>query len=367
MKYKIVDKLSLLFDLYGSDADFIEEYENILAEKLLLSRCVDINEEVKNIELLKLRFGENKMIRSTVILRDVNDSQRFNTSYKEDLKVSRRYSDVSGLTPLNSTMLFVSSGYWPINSDVTHFQYPAAFKKVFDEIHEQFRNKKQIMLLQHHNNLGAVELELSFKNGQTHVFRCEPVQAIIVSMFDQSNNPNGGSISLETIADRLEAHPNYIRSKIFYWTKKAVIREVKRSVMASSSLNMSKTLGISQAFGRADTMVDDTVQYELVDNYLPVEDADDIGEEVENELISRDKLTTRDMAYNLKRYESKIISILSINGSKSLAKIKCLLDTVYKIDNEMINMSELSEILTAMVKKRKITVLNDIYSLCMHV
>lgn len=356
-----------MFDLYGSDADFIEEYENILAEKLLLSRCEDINEEIKNIELLKLRFGENKMIRSTVILRDVDDSHRFNVGYKDDLKRSRKYSDINGLTPLNSTMLFVSSGYWPINSDVTHFEYPPAFMRVFDEIHDQFKNKKHIMLLQHHNNLGAVELELSFKNGQNHKFRCEPVQAIIITMFDQSNYPAGGYLSLEMIADRLKAHPNYIRSKMFFWIKKAVIREVKRNVMASSSLNVSKTISMSQPFGRADTMVDDTVQYELVENYQPVEDADDLGEELENELISRDKLTTRDMAHNLKRYESKIISILSINGSKSLAKIKCLLDTVYKIDNEMINMSELSEVLNAMVKKRKITVLNDIYSLCMHV
>lgn len=74
LKYKVIDRLSLLFDLFGSDADFIEEYENILAEKFLLSRVTDINEEIKNIELLKLRFGENKMLRSTVIMRDVNDS-----------------------------------------------------------------------------------------------------------------------------------------------------------------------------------------------------------------------------------------------------------------------------------------------------
>lgn len=357
----------MLFDLYGSDADFIEEYENILAEKLLLSRCIDINEEIKNIELLKLRFGENKMIRSTIILRDVDDSHRFNMSYKEDLRKSNKYSDFLGLNPLNSTMLFVSSGYWPINNDVTHFEYPPAFKQVFDEIHDQFKNKKHIMLLEHHNNLGSVELELNFRNGQSHVFKCEPIQAIIITMFDQAANPQGSSISLDVIAEKLQAHPNYIRSKIFYWIKKAVIREVKKNVAVSSSLNISKALGTSQAFARGETLMEDSVLYELVENYQPVEEADDLGEEMENELISRDKLTSRDMAYNLKRYESKIISILSINGSKSLAKIKCLLDTVYKIDNQMINMSELSEALTAMVKKRKITVLNDVYSLVMHV
>lgn len=340
-----------------------------MAEKLLLSRCDDINEEIKNIELLKLRFGENKMIRSTVILRDVDDSYRFNVSYQDTLKSSRKFSEFQGLSPLTSSMLFVSSGYWPINNDVTHFEYPTVFKNIFEEIHDQFKSKKHIMLLEHHNNLGSVELELNFKTGQSHVFKCEPIQAIIITMFDQNSNPSGGCISLELIAEKLKAHPNYIRSKIFYWIKKAVIREVKRNVITSSSLNMAKVMGMPQAFGRADTMVDDSIQYELVEDYQPVEEGQgqEVVEEIENELISRDKLTTRDMAYNLKRYESKIISILSINGSKSLAKIKCLLDTVYKIDNEMINMSELTEVLTAMVKKRKIMVLNDIYSLCMHV
>jgi len=52
IKYKDVDKLSLLFQMFGLDADFIEEYENMLADKLLLSRVVDINEDFKKIELL---------------------------------------------------------------------------------------------------------------------------------------------------------------------------------------------------------------------------------------------------------------------------------------------------------------------------
>lgn len=185
----MIDRLSLLFDLFGSDADFIEEYENILAEKFLLSRVTDINEEIKNIELLKLRFGETKMLRSTVIMRDVNDSHRFNHNYQEDLKASRQPQNQAAFSPTHSRLLFVSSGFWPVNSEVSHFEYPEAFGKVFEQVHAQFKKHKHIMSLKHHNNLGSVELELTFRNGQKGKFRCEPVQAAIISLFDKTNNP----------------------------------------------------------------------------------------------------------------------------------------------------------------------------------
>lgn len=371
LKYKEIDKLSLLFELFGSDSDFIEEYENILAEKLLLSRVLDINEEIKNIELLKLRFGESKLLRSTVILRDVDDSQRFNTNYKTDLQRSKRYSTYAGLSPLSSNLLFVSSGYWPINSGVTFFEYPEPFKKIFDEIHEQFKRQKQIMLLEHHNNLGTVELELKFKNGEKHGFTCEPIQAIIITQFDKNNNPSGGGITLEELAEKLQAHQNYIRSKIFYWIKKGVIEEQKRNTNVSSSLQQSKSLNFGpKGFGRLDTIQDDSVVYELVEEYTPNDNVDEnaLIEEIDHEQIGRDKISSRDVLANLKKFEPKIISILSLNGPKTINKLKCLLDTVYRPDdNSQILMNDLTEILNALVKRRKITVQNEIYSLCSHV
>ena len=229
----MIDRLSLLFDLFGSDADFIEEYENILAEKFLLSRVTDINEEIKNIELLKLRFGETKMLRSTVIMRDVNDSHRFNHNYQEDLKASRQPQNQAAFSPTHSRLLFVSSGFWPVNSEVSHFEYPEAFGKVFEQVHAQFKKHKHIMSLKHHNNLGSVELELTFRNGQKGKFRCEPVQAAIISLFDKTNNPQQASLSVDFIAERLQAHANYIKTKIFYWIKRGVLQELNKKAAAS--------------------------------------------------------------------------------------------------------------------------------------
>lgn len=357
----------MLFDLFGSDSDFIEEYENILAEKLLLSRVQDINEEIKNIELLKLRFGESKMIRSTVMLRDIDDSHRFNTNFKEDLRASKKFSGHLGLTPLNSNLLFVSSGYWPINTGVTHFEYPEGFLQIYNEIHEQFKKHKHIMILEHHNNLGSVQLELKFNNGAKHTFRCEPIQAIIVSFFDKKQNPSGNPISLDTLAKKAKAQQNYIKSKLYYWLKKGVIVEDKKGGPSSFPANQTSSMNFSQTtFIRMDTIQEDSIMYRLVEDYSPNETAEEeVAEEIENELFSRDKISSRDMIYNLKKYEPKITAILSLNGPKKIQKMKCLLETVYKPEgHNLISLNELTEILNELVKRRKITVQNEVYSLC---
>ena len=357
-----------MFDLFGSDSDFIEEYENILAEKLLLSRVMDINEEIKNIELLKLRFGESKMIRSTVMLRDVDDSHRFNLNFKTDLQAARGYSSYMGLSPLNSNLLFVSSGYWPINTGVTHFEYPEGFKKIFEEIHDQFKKHKHIMQLDHHNNLGTVQLDLKFKNGEKFCFKCEPIQAIIISQFDKHNNPTGNPISLDSLATRLKAQQNYIKSKLYFWLKKGVVVECKKQNTVGVSLTQSSSLNFSQnTFLKMDTITEDSVLYQLVEEYKPSEAAEEteMEEEIENELFSRDKISSRDMIYNLKKYEPKITAILSLNGPKKIQKMKCLLETVYKPEGfNLIRINELTEILNELVKRRKITVQNEVYSLC---
>ena len=153
-----------------------------------------------------------------------------------------------------------------MNSEVSHFEYPVAFGKVFEQVHEQFKKHKHIMSLKHHNNLGSVELELAFKNGQHDKFRCEPVQAAIISLFDKVNNPQQASLSVDFIAERLQAHANYIKAKIFYWIKRGVLQELSKKTSMSQSQTVMTTMA-SRAFGRSDTNIEEDAVYELVQNY----------------------------------------------------------------------------------------------------
>lgn len=50
----------------------------MLAEKLMGMKDFNIEEEMKNVELLKLRCGDNNLIACDIILKDVKDSNRVN-------------------------------------------------------------------------------------------------------------------------------------------------------------------------------------------------------------------------------------------------------------------------------------------------
>ena len=76
IKYQESDLVTVLVNLYGSQEAFINEYQNMLAEKLMSAKDYNINDEIKNIELLKIRFGEMALQTCNIIVKDVKDSQR---------------------------------------------------------------------------------------------------------------------------------------------------------------------------------------------------------------------------------------------------------------------------------------------------
>lgn len=54
------------------------EYKQMLDKRLLTSLEDNHNQELKNIELVKLRFGENSLHLCEVMLRDITESNRLN-------------------------------------------------------------------------------------------------------------------------------------------------------------------------------------------------------------------------------------------------------------------------------------------------
>jgi anaphase-promoting complex subunit 2 len=53
-------------------------YKQMLDKRLLTSLEDNHNQELKNIELVKLRFGENSLNSCEVMLRDITESNRLN-------------------------------------------------------------------------------------------------------------------------------------------------------------------------------------------------------------------------------------------------------------------------------------------------
>lgn len=87
------DIISMIVDIYGSKELFVNEYRNLLAERLLQTPEIQTPEkEIKNLELLKLRFGENLLHSCEVMLKDISDSKRINTHIQGAAFSNREFS-----------------------------------------------------------------------------------------------------------------------------------------------------------------------------------------------------------------------------------------------------------------------------------
>lgn len=80
------DIISMLVNIYGSKELFVNEYRNLLADRILSQFNYDTEREIRYLELLKLRFGEAQLHYCEVMLKDVTDSRRINSIIKENKK-----------------------------------------------------------------------------------------------------------------------------------------------------------------------------------------------------------------------------------------------------------------------------------------
>lgn len=69
----------MLVNIYGSKTLFVKEYRKLLSDRLLLNQHFDTEEEIRNLEFLKIRFGDTELHNCEVMLKDVADSKRINT------------------------------------------------------------------------------------------------------------------------------------------------------------------------------------------------------------------------------------------------------------------------------------------------
>jgi anaphase-promoting complex subunit 2 len=98
----------MLINIYGSRDLFVDEYTNMLADRLLAITDFNTDKEIKNIELLKLKFGENSFQRAAIMLRDMMQSKRVNALIVPKIANTE---DTHINVPLSATV--VSGLFWP--------------------------------------------------------------------------------------------------------------------------------------------------------------------------------------------------------------------------------------------------------------
>lgn len=77
---KTADIIQLLVSIYDTKELFVKELQILLAEKLLSIKDYAFEKELRNVEILKMRYGEAALAGLEVMLKDCADSKRTDTS-----------------------------------------------------------------------------------------------------------------------------------------------------------------------------------------------------------------------------------------------------------------------------------------------
>jgi len=307
------DILAMLVSIYGSKQLFVQEYRLMLADKLLSAQDYNTDEQVKTLELLKLRFGETSMRSPEVMIKDMDDSKRTNALLQSDC----------GNQSVDAVM--VSHVFWPPlqKEPMQHHQRIQRQLEEFGHSYGKLKNPRQLVWM---NQLGSVDLDLQVlgEDGtlQERSFKCSTLQATLILHFEDRMEWTLSHLSSET------GIPEHVLQKrISFWTTNGVLY-----VSSSSPSNTAYRL-VSQL-----QAVDETSQHED-----------------EQEGPSAVSMAAQEQE-EMEIYESYIIGMLTNLGQLPLQKIHNMLQTFVTGSEHRYDKTaaQLSSFLQKMAKEEKI-------------
>jgi len=214
-KHRRSDIISLFINMYGSKEKFIKEYQKWLSKRLQHNwfKNADESNEVRNLELFKLRFGEEEVSKCTVMFKDFADSRRINDNFNDS--VAENTED-----QVLYRTLIISNHFWP---DMTEhdIELPAEVQQSFDKFNKDYERLQASRSLELVKGAGSVDLELEFSNG-SRPFKVNPVLATIILKFGEQD-----VWSVDELSTAVKITPTSLRKKLSYWVQQGVIKSVK--------------------------------------------------------------------------------------------------------------------------------------------
>lgn len=214
-KRRSSDIISLLVSIYGSKDIFIDEYRAVLADRLLHQLNYNTAREIRNVELLKLRFGESHMHYCEVMLKDMADSRRINSNIREE--ESRLSEEEQPQLSLSSIIL--SSEFWPPLKE-EKLELPPLICQAMEAYTHRYEKLKAMRTLSWKPHLGSVTLDLELEDRTLTNLTVSPIHAAIILHFQEKS-----SWTLEELSVKLGAPKELVHRKLALWQQHGVLRE----------------------------------------------------------------------------------------------------------------------------------------------
>nr|XP_056716683.1 anaphase-promoting complex subunit 2 [Euleptes europaea] len=213
-KRRSSDIISLLVSIYGSKDLFINEYRTLLADRLLHQFNYSSEREIRNVELLKLRFGEAQMHYCEVMLKDMADSRRINTNIRdEEQKLPEEERP-----PFSLVAVILSSEFWPPLKE-EKLELPEQIKEAMEAYSKKYEKLKAMRTLNWKHHLGLVKLDVELAD-RTLSLSVSPVHAAIILHFQSKS-----TWTLDELSEVLKVPVTSLRRKMTLWLQQGVLRE----------------------------------------------------------------------------------------------------------------------------------------------
>ncbi|XP_031588116.1 anaphase-promoting complex subunit 2 [Oreochromis aureus] len=214
-KRRSSDIISLLVSIYGSKEIFIDEYRGVLADRLLQQLNYNTAREIRNVELLKLRFGESHMHYCEVMLKDMADSRRINSNIREEeSKLSEEEQP-----PLPLSAIILSSEFWPTLKE-EKLELPPVVCQAMEAYTHRYEKLKAMRTLSWKPHLGSVTLDVELEDRVLTNLTVSPIQAATIMYFQEKS-----SWTLEELSVKLGAPKELVHRKLALWQQQGVLRE----------------------------------------------------------------------------------------------------------------------------------------------
>lgn len=225
-KRRMGDITSLLMNIYGSKEIFVNEYRSLLAERLLALEDFTIDKELRQHELLKLRFGEDHMQKCEVMLKDMADSKRISARIHEDVTLNENGEtdsgdmDVNPSNKLAALQVFVLSRlFWPKFVSDEKLELPVEIKKAVDSYTKGYEQMKAARTLDFKPQLGTVSITIEFDAGGEKEFTVAPVLATMIMLFEEKT-----SWTLEEMSAKMQVPSATLQRKVGFWVGTGLLR-----------------------------------------------------------------------------------------------------------------------------------------------
>lgn len=169
---KSSDVISTIVSIYDTKDLFVKELQVLLAQRLLAVKDGNFDRERRNVEILKIRFGEAALQVCEVMLRDMTDSRRID-------------QHVQSQTASSMHPTIISRHFWPA-LESSNMVMPGQFQILQEKYAQEFSVFKPDKVLRWLPHLGRVHLELELED-RTLEADVPPLEAAFIELFSEKD------------------------------------------------------------------------------------------------------------------------------------------------------------------------------------